>query len=142
MHGTVVVDASVWTSRLVAHDVNHSDSLLWLSQYVARGGQVLAPEFLVIEVIAAVARQAGLSHSAKRLIPYLYYHAAIQFLTLDTQMVRRTAAIAADLRLKAGDAIYVAVAEQTSSPLVSLDNQQLQRASSLVETYTPGNYPF
>jgi len=56
--------------------------------------------------------------------------------------VQAAVTIAADLQLRAGDATYVAVAHQLNIPLISWDKKQLQRAESLVSTYTPDNYAF
>ena len=43
MDTTVVVDASVWVSWLIAYDVNHNASLLWIERYIAAGGFLVAP---------------------------------------------------------------------------------------------------
>ena len=37
---------------------------------------------------------------------------------------------------------YVALAHQLNIPLVSWDKEQIQKASSLITTYTPENYIF
>ena len=66
----------------------------------------------------------------------------LTLVSLDDAFIERTAEVASDLQLRAGDAIYVALAHQLSIPLVSWDREQLQRASSLIETYTPDSYPF
>ena len=61
---------------------------------------------------------------------------------LDDTLVWAAVEVAADLKLRTGDATYVAVAHQLNIPLVSWDKEQLQRAGSLVSTYTPDNYTF
>ena len=61
---------------------------------------------------------------------------------VDTNLLQLALDLAADLRLKGADAIYVALAHQLGVPLVSWDKEQLQRSSGLIEAYTPGNYPF
>ena len=61
---------------------------------------------------------------------------------MDVSLVQIAIDVATDLQLRAGDAIYVALAHQLNIPLVSWDKEQLQKASTLVTTYTPENYIF
>ena len=61
---------------------------------------------------------------------------------MDSALVQAAVDAATDLQLRAGDAIYVALAHQMNIPLVSWDKEQLQRARSLIATYTPENYVF
>ena len=48
-----------------------------------------------------------------------------------------SAQIAAELRLRGADAVYVAVAVQRGVPLITFDDQQRNRASQRVQTATP-----
>ena len=66
----------------------------------------------------------------------------IRIVPLDTSLVWSAVEVAADLKLRTGDATYVAIARQLNIPLVSWDKEQLQRAANLVATYTPGDYAF
>ncbi len=61
---------------------------------------------------------------------------------LSTALLQAAIDISADLRLRGSDAIFVALAHQLSIPLVSWDREQFQRASPLIETYTPDAYQF
>ncbi|GAC1421889.1 MAG: hypothetical protein PVS3B3_01170 [Ktedonobacteraceae bacterium] len=49
---------------------------------------------------------------------------------------------ALDKQYKCCYATYVAVAHQLSIPLISWDKEQLQKASKIIQTYTPDTYPF
>jgi predicted nucleic acid-binding protein len=138
----VVMDASIWVSQLRPQDANHDASRLWVERYIAAGGLLVAPVFLLIEVAAAISRRTGELALAKKAIEDLNSTDVIQFAPLDSVLVQAAVNIAADLQLRAGDAIYIAVAQQLNLPLVSWDKEQLQRAGSLTRTYTPGSYPF
>ncbi len=142
MDTRIVVDASVLVSQLMPLDTNHNTSLFWLNQFSASGGLLVAPVFLQIEVAAAVSRRTGQPDLSKKALENLNNTNAIQFVSLDSALIQAAINIATDLQLRAGDAIYVAVASQLNIPLVSWDNEQLERASSLIQTYTPGAYPF
>jgi predicted nucleic acid-binding protein len=64
----VVVDASVWVSRLIPQDVHHSASSSWIERYIAAGNLLVAPALLLVEVAASVSRQRG--QSVLALYPY------------------------------------------------------------------------
>jgi len=142
MDVTVVMDASIWVSQLRPQDTNHNASRLWVERYTAAGGLLVAPVFFLIEVAAAISRRTEDPALAKKAIEDLTSTNVIQFVSLDSVLVQAAVDIAADLQLRGGDAIYVAVAQQLNLPLVSWDKEQLQRAASLTRTYTPGTYPF
>lgn len=142
MDAVVVVDASVWVSGFMPRDANHYASRLWLERYITEGGQLIAPAFLLVEVAAAVSRQAGQPAVGRQAVKSIYYVGATRFMSLNSVLVWTAVEIAADLQLRAGDATYVALARQLNIPLVSWDREQLQRASDLIATYTPSNYPF
>lgn len=99
------------------------------------------PEFLLIELSAALVRQTKQPTLAKQSARSLY-NSPLLIVPVDASLTEASVDLAADLQLKAGDAIYVALAHRMGIPLISWDNEQLQRSSSLIETYTPDSYPF
>ena len=142
MDAEVVIDASVWVSRLVQQDTNHNASRLWVNRYIAAGGLLVAPALLAIEVAASISRQTGELTLAKAEAKNLYSIPSIRLMSLDSGLVWAAVDVAADPQLRTGDATYVAVAHQLNIPLVSWDKEQLQRARSLTVTYTPDSYVF
>ena len=71
MHTEVVVDASVWVSSFRPEDVNHNASRFWAEQYNIKGGLLVAPMLLLIEVAAAISRRTGNPKLAKEAIKKL-----------------------------------------------------------------------
>ncbi|MDQ6659625.1 MAG: type II toxin-antitoxin system VapC family toxin [Chloroflexota bacterium] len=142
MDKAVVIDASVWVSRLLPHDLHHNASRLWVEQYKSKGGLFIAPSLLVIEVAASVSRQTGAAALAKEAARNLYTIHGIRIVPLKAHLVWTASQVAADLRLRTGDATYVAVADQLSIPLISWDKEQRQKAAERVPTYTPDSYVF
>jgi len=142
MDAAVVVDASVWVSGFISKDINHNASRLWIERYIAEGGLLIAPAFLLIEVAATVSRQAGQPTLGREAIRTLYYVRSMRFMSLDSAFIWTAVEVAADLQLRAGDATYLAVARQLNIPLVSWDREQLQKAGNLATTYTPHTYAF
>ncbi|MBV9614090.1 MAG: type II toxin-antitoxin system VapC family toxin [Ktedonobacteraceae bacterium] len=141
MEKAVVVDASVWVSRLIPSDVNYEASYLWMEQYKTTKRLMVSPAILLIEVSSAISRQTGNSEIAKDAIIKLNALSTMRIVPLDNDLILLSMNIAADLQLRAADATYVAVAQQLNIPLVSWDKEQLRKASSILAAYTPDTYP-
>ena len=142
MSVSLVVDASVWVSWLRPIDINHDPSFIWMERYFAKGGFLVAPAFLLVEVAASISRQTGQVMRAREAINQLRAISKIQIIAMDSALVQAAVDVAINLQLRAGDAIYVALAHQLNVPLVSWDKEQLQKASTTITTYTPATYVF
>ena len=64
-------------------------------------------------------------------LPYL------RFASLTRSLALQAANLAADYRLRGADAVYVAVARQFGTTLVTLDDQQRSRAATSISDRTP-----
>jgi len=133
----MVVDASLVVSRLVPHDVHHEASRRWLTRHVAKGGLVIAPALLVPEVAGAVARRTDEVRLARRAVEALLRVPALRLVPVDDLLARSAARLAARLRVRGGDAIYLAVAVELRLPLVTWDFEQRDRAAGVVEVLVP-----
>jgi predicted nucleic acid-binding protein len=142
IHPAVVVDASVWVSQVSTREVHHIASRDWMIRYLGEGGTLIAPALLPIEVASAIARRTSRLSFAKRVASSLSQRASLTLVALDSTLLETALDRTVDLRLRAGDALYVAVAYERGIPLVSWDNEQLSRSSTLVQTFTPDKYPF
>lgn len=143
MDAMVVVDASVWVSQFITQDVHYEASKNWITQFVKENGTLVEPNFLLLEVAASIARQRVTDIEAKKIVIDMKESSdIIKFMALNARLLQTAIDVAADLQLRAGDAIYVAVAYQRNTPLISWDKEQLQKASRLIQTYTPDTYPF
>jgi predicted nucleic acid-binding protein len=60
-----------------------------------------------------------------------------EFVALDESLAQRAVEIAADYRLRGGDAVYVAIAQQDGTTLVTFDNEQRTRIASVISALTP-----
>jgi predicted nucleic acid-binding protein len=142
IHDIVVIDASVWVSAIMNTDSNHAASQLWVDTFTDAGGEIVAPALLKVEVAAAVTRRTGQPSIAKQSAVNLDNLNFITLTPMEDEVIEASMNLAADLSLRAGDAIYIAIAHKRGLPIVSWDNQQLQRAASLVTAYTPDSFPF
>jgi predicted nucleic acid-binding protein len=133
----MVVDASVFVSHLVSHDVHHTVSRAWLTRHVSEGGLVVAPALLLSEIAGAVGRRTGTPRLARRAVEAVLRLHAFRLITIDAVLARTAADLAGRLRLRGADAIYIATATTLRMPLVTWDAEQRHRAASVVHVVTP-----
>jgi predicted nucleic acid-binding protein len=133
----LVIDASVYVSRLHQKERHHVESVHLLDVVAAREATVLCPEILVPEVAATIARglnNAGFAHRAAAHLRALPGH---RFVAVDRALSSLAGRLAAECRLRGCDAIYAALAQREGAHLITWDQQQRERAVTAVETLTP-----
>lgn len=138
----VVIDASVLVSDAVSTDINHVVSRNWLRSYINNGNEIVVPTLVLPELSGPVMRRtqsnaglAGLAVTQFKSLPRL------RLVEIDQTLAENAAQLAITLRLRGADAIYVALAQQLNIPLVTWDNEQLNRAAGIVQTFTPATAP-
>ncbi len=137
----MVIDASVWTSYILTKDVNHQISFAWLNTYLVGGMLRFAPTLLLAEVAGAVRRRSGQLALAQQAVDRLDQLTSFNMIPLNYNLGLSAARLAYELQLKGADAVYVAVVQDLRMPLVSWDNEQLNRGASVVPTFTPATAP-
>lgn len=132
-----VVDASVYIALINADEAGHAASWRWYIQTVRSGEQIYAPTIILGEVAAALSRGMNDSDLARRATRRLERSRAIELVAVTVALGKAAALIAADHRIRGCDAVYVALAHSRHECLVTLDQQQLDRGSAVVETRQP-----
>jgi predicted nucleic acid-binding protein len=133
----VVIDASVYVSRVQRQEVHHLASVRLLETVAARGVVVVCPEILVPEVAAALARGVDDTEMAWRAAAHLRTLPGHRFVGVDRALSDLAARLAAGCRLRGCDAIYAALAQREGARLITWDEQQRGRAATIVDTLTP-----
>jgi len=133
----LVIDASVYVSRLHQHETHHVESVHLLDAVAVRGATVLCPEILVPEVAAAIARGLDNTEFAYRAAAHLRTLPGHRFIAVDRALSGLAGRLAAEYRLRGCDAIYAALAQREGARLITWDEQQRERAAAVVETLTP-----
>ncbi len=132
----VTIDASVLVAAAVPDEVEHESARRVLHEVIESGTQINLPTLAIVEVTAAIARRTGdaeLAMAAGRRVlemPGLMLH------ELDIDAMAVAARLASDLRLRADDAVHVAVA-RSSGALINLDGELRDRTASLVAAPSP-----
>ena len=139
MSNYLVVDASLWVARLIAHDAFHEYSRQWLDTQRVQGVQFVSPTLLLVEVAAAISRRTGDSELVQKAAEALENLPDLRLVEMDHSVVQTAVCAGADLGMRAADAVYIAVAQQLSLPLVTLDSDQRERAGREVKTWKFAN---
>jgi predicted nucleic acid-binding protein len=125
----VVLDASVWVSRLLPQEAEHIASKGWIDQHFLQKGLLVVPSLFVVEVTAAISRRTKSVSDAYSAANQVLAMPLIQIGAMDTGLMSEARNLAADHGLRAGDAVYVALAKQLGLPVVSLD-EELRRLAT------------
>jgi predicted nucleic acid-binding protein len=133
----LVVDANIWVARFVPSELHHQQSRDWLRQTIRGGERLAAPELLLVEVSSAITRQLNDSARAAQVVQQLLKMRSFNWVNVDHGLILLAAEIAADLRLKSADAVYVAVAERLNVPLITWDDEIIKRASRRIVVRRP-----
>jgi len=133
--GFIVVDASVWVSRLVPKDAFHRTVKAWMEQQRSEGAIFLSPAMLLPEVAGAISRRTGEPRLARNAIDSLKRLPGLRLVEMDQPSVQEAARLAAALGLHGAASIYVAVAARLNLPLATLDIDQKTRAASSVAVH-------
>lgn len=132
-----VIDASVYVAWINAQEPGHASSWVWLETALSVHEPLVAPVILLSEIAAALSRGMGDAQLAQQVALQLEHGGLIELFPVTLSLAARAAAIAAGHGIRGCDAIYVALAEQRGEKLITLDQQQLQRAAVVVATQRP-----
>jgi len=136
----MVLDASVWLAALIKKERHHAESASFLSRLVQDRRAASVPILVLAEVAGAIARQ---SRDTARVETGLLFMRAQGWLSIHPvieSLGETAAAIAAQHFLRGADAVYAALARQLGTPLVTWDNELLERAATVVPTFTPADW--
>ena len=132
-----VVDASVWVSYFMQTEGTYSASRDWVSQQVDAGTPILGPSHVLAEISGAVSRRTGREELGRVSSTVVSRLPDFQLIPIDRELADVSASVAAGMKLRGADAVYVALALLTNSPLVTWDKEQLERGAPIIETLSP-----
>ena len=131
---SLTIDASVWIAAADVTDKFHQPSRDLLRKIVADGIAVIQPAFGKTEGACALARRLRDGAQAQQLTHSLMNRMVTSEVAMDTAFLIATESIGTRQFLRGADALYAAVAQQSQSPLISWDNEHLQRAGGITPT--------
>jgi predicted nucleic acid-binding protein len=103
----------------------------------AKGAEIFCPTLILSECAAAIARPTGDSILSRRLVSLIRHFPGMTLVALDKGIAAHAAEIAIENRLRGADAVYVAVADDFDSALISWDEEMLKRSAETVLAMSP-----
>ena len=122
-----VIDASVHVADARPQEPHHAEARALLARLAAEGSRVYLPEITLAEVAAAISRGTGIPSVAQRWVAALRRVPHFRFVPVDAALGDLAAWISAQYVIRGCDAVYVALAQQRGSTLITLDRQQRER---------------
>ena len=139
MATTYTLDASVFLNAFNPYEVGHEESRRLLARMQDEGVPIIVPTLLLPEVAAAVGRGRDDTDLARRFAAGLRKLPHLILVPLDEALALQAADVAAQYRLRGSDAVYAAVALRFGSTLVTLDQEQRDRAAAIVPSRLPAD---
>jgi predicted nucleic acid-binding protein len=132
-----VIDASVYVALINANEKAHDRSWRWFQAAIEREEEIHAPAIILPEVAAAISRGTGNPDLAQKTVDQLRDSRLITLQLVTRALAERAAEHALKYKIRGCDAVYIALADQLQTTLITLDEQQLARGCEVVGTFTP-----
>ena len=128
---TLVVDASVWVAAADYSDRFWETSRCFFTAAAEQDIRIAVPAFAGVEVACALARRKRDEHTGRKLSADILQSLASEVHDTDAPLLEQAVAVGTGLFLRAGDALYAALADRLGGQLVSWDNELVRRANAV-----------
>lgn len=133
----VVLDASVMIAAVTMREIGHAPAKAFMAGCTAHSLPILVPAIALAEFSGALSRTGRSVQQTRRMLAVYRNQADFAVAPVEVALGEEAAAIALLQHIKGCDAIYLALARELASPLVTLDREQRERAPEDVEVLTP-----
>ena len=136
----LTIDSSVFVSAARRSEIGNAESKSFLAWVRESRPRLFLPTLLMAEVAAALSRTGTAAGLAQQYALAIGQLPNTVLVGLDEGLARQAAAFGAQYKLRGADSVFLASAALFAAELVTLDHEQLQRGSSIVQTLSPGNF--
>ena len=133
----MVIDASVWTSAILATDGHHAVTTQWLAVVRKSHSSAWVPAHFPAEVIGAIRRVGAQSRTIQHELDWIFHGPFFEISVIDNALALLAAQVAERSALRGSDAIYVALAGWLQLPLISWNREQRERGEMFCRTMSP-----
>lgn len=133
----IVLDASVWISSIRDNELHHDVSRRWRAGWRDGANPIVVPAHFLAEVASSTARACDSEADGLSAMRDVLEEPLVTIAPLTETLAQAAARAAARCRIRAGDALYVALAQELDVLLVTWDQQLLDRARVLVDVQVP-----
>ena len=140
---TLVIDASVWVSAADPTDTLSEPSRTFLSRVAARELSIALPEFAKLEIACALTRRLRSAEHGRSLTDQMLESPLMATYSVNRAVLRKAIQLGTRSFLRAGGALYAAVAQGVEGQLVSWDRELIERAGAVtpdgwISRHSPG----
>lgn len=136
----LTIDANVFISSASVTEAQHPVSRAFLGRVSALSLTLYCPTILLPEVAAGIVRPTGRAGFATRTVAGIRSLPNLVLVELDELRANLAADAAITCRLRGADAVYVAVAQEYGTALVTWDQELLTRGAAAVTVMTPAGW--
>lgn len=137
----LTIDANVFVSARVRTEVQHPASDQFLNRLVQAAVNILCPTLIVPEVAAAIARPTGNAALANAVVSQIEVFPYLSLIEVTQNRAHQAADLTILYRLRGPDAVYVAVAQEFGTTLITWDAEMLTRDVQVVPVMTSSGRP-
>ena len=134
------IDASVFISAVRTTEIYHKESFDFLENIQKQNIKSFCPVIVITECASAIARQTGKIELSEKIINLIEHFPGIILVDISLIIARRASEIASFHHLRGADAIYIAVAENFRTSLITWDREMLQRTPSHIPVLSPDEW--
>lgn len=127
----ITVDACVWVALLDRSDILHKDSVKFWRGMASSQTVIYAPVFLLTEVGCAVARRTQSAVRGHEVVALMREIPTLKLIECDSRLLNMAISLGTQHFLRAADALYLAVAKQTNTRLITWDKELISRAEAV-----------
>ena len=131
------VDASVWVNAFDQREPGHHVSRQFLEVLRDQTLPIIVPNLVLVEVAGAISRTRRAPAQAQAFATALSQLPHVTVRMLDEVCALHALTLAAQYGLRGADAVYAAVARESGTTLVTLDNEHPTRLINLMTVCTP-----
>ncbi len=136
----LTVDANVFISVASLADVFHADSDKFLRRVRRSQLRIYCPTLLLPETASGIVRPPGDALAAQMVIVSVETFPGMSLAALTEARAHEAARVALTCRLRGTDAVYVALAQELGTTLITWDGEMLARGAQAVPTMTPTDW--
>ena len=136
----LTIDSSVFVSAARQTETGNADSTGFLAWVRESRPCLFLPTLVMAEVAAALSRTGSAADLAQQYALSIGQLPNTVLVALDEGLARQATALGAQHKLRGADSVFLASAALFAAELVTLDREQLQRGSSIVQTLSPTEF--
>jgi len=133
----LTIDANVFVSASSIRDIFHSESDKFLFHVRQMGMFLYCPTLLLPEIASAIVRPTANFEAAEMTVASTKTFPGLTLANLTEQRAEAATQSALTTRLRGADSIYMQVAQEFGTTLITWDREMLTRGLSAVSIMTP-----